>query len=161
MSQIWKFNDNVDTDQIISSQYLLYPAIEDMQQFTFESIDKNFANNFQKNDIIVTGKNFGCGSSREQAPLVLKSLQAGAVIAKSFARIFFRNAINIGLPLIISNNLYDDAVQGAPISLSFEKGEIYYNNKIYNYERFPGHIMQIIHHGGLIDFINSTAGPDH
>jgi 3-isopropylmalate dehydratase small subunit len=99
---IWKFGDNVDTDQIISSQYLLLPTIDEMKSYTFESLDPEFAQRFQVDDIVVGGANFGCGSSREQAPLVLKALGASAVIAKSFARIFFRNSIN-KKPLNLSN----------------------------------------------------------
>src|SRR5512137_2509907 len=110
--KVWKFGNNVDTDQIISSQYLLLPTIEEMKGYTFESLDPNFARTFKPGEIIVGGSNFGCGSSREQAPLVLKALGAAAVIARSYARIFFRNAINIGLPLIICDELYDAVKAG-------------------------------------------------
>ena len=100
MNKVWKFHNDVDTDQIIASQYLLLPDIEAMKQYTFESLDPDFAKKAQPGDLIVAGENFGCGSSREQAPSVLKALGIKAVIAKSFARIFYRNSINIGLPVL-------------------------------------------------------------
>ena len=109
MGRVFKFHNDVDTDQIIASQYLLLPNIEEMKVYTFESIDKDFAKKVKEGDIVVAGENFGCGSSREQAPGVLKALGVKAVIAKSFARIFYRNAINIGLPAIVCKDLPDAA----------------------------------------------------
>lgn len=106
MGHVFKFHNDVDTDQIIASQYLLLPNIEEMKEYTFESIDRDFAKKVQEGDIVAAGENFGCGSSREQAPSVLKALGVKAVIAKSFARIFYRNSINIGLLVIISKDLY-------------------------------------------------------
>ena len=100
-AKVWKFEHNVDTDQLIPSQYLLLPTIDEMKAYAFEPLVKEFADEVKQGDVIVTGDNFGCGSSREQAPRVLKELGVQAVIAGSFARIFFRNAINIGLPAII------------------------------------------------------------
>lgn len=94
-----KFGDNVDTDQIIGGHHLNLPTVRDMAPFTFEN-DSRFRANFEKGDIIVGGDNFGCGSSREQAPAVLKERGVGAIVARSFARIFFRNAINLGIPLV-------------------------------------------------------------
>ena len=95
---IFKFHNDLDTDQIIASQYLLLPTIEEMKVHTFESLDPEFPQKVKPGDYVVGGENFGCGSSREQAPSVLKALGVQAVVAKSFARIFYRNAINIGLP---------------------------------------------------------------
>ena len=106
MGRVFKFHNDVDTDQIIASQYLLLPNIEEMKVYTFESIDKDFAKKVKEGDIVVAGENFGCGSSREQAPSVLKALGVKAVVAKSFARIFYRNSIKIGLPVINSKDLY-------------------------------------------------------
>lgn len=100
MGTLYRFDSDVDTDQIIASQYLLYPTIEEMKGHTFESLDPEFANKVKPGDYVVANENFGCGSSREQAPGVLKALGVKAVIAKSFARIFYRNAINIGLPIL-------------------------------------------------------------
>ena len=153
--KVWKFGNNVDTDQIISSQYLLLPTIEEMKGYTFESLNSDFAKTFQQGDIIVGGFNFGCGSSREQAPLVLKALGTSAVIARSFARIFFRNSINIGLPLIICDDLYDDMNEGDELSISFEQGSITRNGNEYTFHKFPEHLMKIMEAGGLIEYINT------
>ena len=100
MGTIFKFHTDVDTDQIIASQYLLFPTIDEMKTHTFESLDPDFASKVKPGDFVVAAENFGCGSSREQAPSVLKALGVRAVIAKSFARIFYRNSINIGLLII-------------------------------------------------------------
>jgi 3-isopropylmalate/(R)-2-methylmalate dehydratase small subunit len=101
---IWKFGDNIDTDVIIATQYLV-DDIAEMKTHTFESIDPDFAKKIKRGDIILGGKNFGCGSSRQQAVDVLKELGVAAIIAKSFARIFFRNSINLGLPVIEMENI--------------------------------------------------------
>ena len=101
MGKIFKFHNDLDTDQIIASQYLLLPNIEEMKVHTFESLDPEFPNKVNPGDFVVGGENFGCGSSREQAPSVLKALGVKAVIAKSFARIFYRNAINIGVDVML------------------------------------------------------------
>jgi len=154
--KIWKFGNNVDTDQIISSQYLLLPTIEEMKGYTFESLAPDFAKTFKQGDIIVGGYNFGCGSSREQAPLVLKALGTAAVIARSVARIFFRNSINIGLPLVICDDLYDDVKEGDELNVSFERGEIVCNGKTYIFHQFPEHLLKIMKHGGLIEYIDCS-----
>ena len=98
---IFKFHNDLDTDQIIASQYLLLPNLDEMKGHAFESLDPDFSKKVKPGDFVVGGENFGCGSSREQAPGVLKALGVQAVVAKSFARIFYRNAINIGLPVIV------------------------------------------------------------
>ena len=152
---VWKFGDNVDTDQIISSQYLLLPTIDEMKVYTFESLDPEFTQQFQAGDIVVGSSNFGCGSSREQAPLVLKALGASAVIAKSFARIFFRNSINIGLPLIICEELPDVVKSGDSLSIAFEEGTIMYNGSTHTFQKFPEHLLKIMEQGGLIEYINA------
>jgi 3-isopropylmalate/(R)-2-methylmalate dehydratase small subunit len=153
--KVWKFGNNVDTDQIISSQYLLLPTIEEMKEYTFESLSPDFTKTFQQGDIIVGGFNFGCGSSREQAPLVLKALGTSAVIARSFARIFFRNSINIGLALIVCDDLYDDVKEGDELSISFEQGSIIRDGNEYRFHKFPEHVKKIMEVGGLIEYINS------
>ena len=118
MGKIFKFDTDVDTDQIIASQYLLFPTIDEMKTHTFESLDPDFAASVQPGDFVVAAENFGCGSSREQAPSVLKALGVKAVLAKSFARIFYRNAINIGLPVIVCKDLYDHVKAGEDMTLS-------------------------------------------
>lgn len=152
--KIWKFGDNVDTDQIISTQYLLFPTIDEMKGYTFESLTPGFAGRVVPGDILIAGHNFGCGSSREQAPLVLKALGIRAVVARSFARIFFRNSINTGLPLIISDELHGKAKEGDYLALSFKEGKMLYNEEPLTFPPYPEHIRKIMRAGGLIEYIN-------
>lgn len=154
MQQIWKFKDDVDTDQIIPSQYLLLPTIQDMKKYTFETVQKNFALDAKEGDIIIAGENFGCGSSREQAPRVLKELGIKAVVAKSFARIFFRNSINIGLPVIICREIYDDIDNITQVDIDSSNGTINANNKQYICTRLPEHMQTILNANGLIEYLN-------
>ncbi|WP_051155156.1 3-isopropylmalate dehydratase small subunit [Pelosinus fermentans] len=152
----WKFGNDVDTDQIIPSQYLLLPNVEEMKQYTFEPLDENFASTVCPGDIIVGGENFGSGSSREQAPLVLKALGISAVVAKSFARIFFRNAINIGLPVVICKEVYDAVEQNDTLEIDVLKGTIKNVTEDRNFTstKLPAHVMNILEAGGLIGFLN-------
>ena len=122
VGKIFKFHNDLDTDQIIASQYLLLPNIEEMKVHTFESLDPDFPKKAKPGDYVVGGENFGCGSSREQAPSVLKALGIQAVVAKSFARIFYRNAINIGLPVIVCKDLPDAVQTGDEMELSLTDG---------------------------------------
>ena len=122
VGKIFKFHNDLDTDQIIASQYLLLPTIDEMKDHTFESLDPDFPKKVKPGDFVVGGENFGCGSSREQAPGVLKALGVQAVVAKSFARIFYRNAINIGLPVIVCKDLPDDVKTGDTMELSMSDG---------------------------------------
>lgn len=154
MSSIFKFHHDVDTDQIIASQYLLLPNIEEMKGYTFESLDEEFAKKVRPGDIIVAGENFGCGSSREQAPGVLKALGIKAVVAKSFARIFYRNAINIGLPVLVSKDFYDVAVDGKQAELDLAEGTILYDGTTYACTKLPTYMQNILNQGGLIASLN-------
>ena len=154
MSKIFKFHNDVDTDQIIASQYLLLPNIEEMKGYTFESLDENFAKDVQPGDIIVAGENFGCGSSREQAPSVLKALGVKAVVAKSFARIFYRNAINIGLPVLVSKELYEAVEAGWDADLNLTEGVITVDGKEYTCTKLPEYMQNILNQGGLIASLN-------
>lgn len=151
---IFKFNDDLDTDQIIASQYLLLPNIEEMKIHTFESLDPEFPNKVKAGDYVIGGENFGCGSSREQAPSVLKALGIQAVIAKSFARIFYRNAINIGLPVIVCKDLPDQAADGDQMELSLTEGIAKANGNTYSCTRLPEYMQQILSQGGLIASLN-------
>ena len=126
---IYKYHDDLDTDQIIASQYLLLPDIDEMKVHTFESLDPDFPEKVKEGDFVVGGENFGCGSSREQAPSVLKALGVRAVIAKSFARIFYRNSINIGLPVIVCKELPDEVKTGDTMELSMSEGLARANGK--------------------------------
>lgn len=150
MGKIFRFHTDVDTDQIIASQYLLFPTIDEMKMHTFESLDTEFASSVKPGDYVVAAENFGCGSSREQAPAVLKALGVKAVIAKSFARIFYRNAINIGLPVIVCKDLYDAVNAGEDMELNMQEGTIEANNKTYVCTKLPDKMQEILDQGGLI-----------
>ena len=154
MGKVFRFHTEVDTDQIIASQYLLYPSIDEMKVHTFESLDPEFASKVQPGDFVVANENFGCGSSREQAPSVLKALGVKAVVAKSFARIFYRNAINIGLPVIISKDLYDHVSDGDEMELSLADGVARCNGQEFVCTKLPAYMQQILDQGGLIASLN-------
>ncbi len=154
MGKVFRFHTDVDTDQIIASQYLLYPSIDEMKVHTFESLDPEFASKVQPGDFVVANENFGCGSSREQAPSVLKALGVKAVVAKSFARIFYRNAINIGLPVIISKDLYDHVSDGDEMELSLADGVARCNGQEFVCTKLPAYMQQILDQGGLIASLN-------
>ncbi len=160
MGKIFKFDKDVDTDQIIASQYLLFPTIDEMKSHTFESLDSEFASEVKPGDFVVADDNFGCGSSREQAPSVLKALGVKAVIAKSFARIFYRNAINIGLPVIVCKELHDEVSAGDECELSLEEGIISVKGKTYTCTKLPAKMQGILNQGGLIASLNDAETPD-
>ena len=151
---IFKFHNDLDTDQIIGSQYLLLPDLEEMKVHTFESLDHDFPKKVKAGDYVVGGENFGCGSSREQAPGVLKALGVEAVIAKSFARIFFRNAINIGLPVIVCKELPDEVNTGDLMELSLSEGIVKAKGKEYSCTKLPEYMQNILNQGGLIASLN-------
>ena len=153
-NHVFKFHNDVDTDQIIASQYLLLPNVEEMKQYTFESLDPDFAAKVQSGDLIVAGENFGCGSSREQAPSVLKALGVKAVIARSFARIFYRNAINIGFPVIVCKELYDNVEDGDAAELDLSAGTITTGGKTFSCTKLPEYMQNILSQGGLIASLN-------
>lgn len=154
MGNIFKFHTDVDTDQIIASQYLLFPTIDEMKAYTFESLDPQFASKVKEGDFVVAAENFGCGSSREQAPAVLKALGVKAVIAKSFARIFYRNAINIGLPVIVCKDLYDHVSDGDEMELHLEEGKVTANKQEFICTKLPAYMQTILDQGGLIASLN-------
>ena len=154
MGKIFCFGSDVDTDQIIASQYLLYPSVEEMVPHCFESLDENFASAVREGDFVVARDNFGCGSSREQAPAVLKALGVRAVFANSFARIFFRNAINIGLPVIVCEGLIDKVKPGEELSLDMESGTVCVNGQNYRCTKLPPKMQAILDQGGLIAALN-------
>ena len=157
MSRIFTFKNDVDTDQILASQYLLLPNIDEMKGHAFESLSDTFASEVKPGDLIVAGDNFGCGSSREQAPAVLKALGVQAVVAKSFARIFYRNAINIGLPVLVSPELSDAVKEGDEASLDLTAGTVTVDGKTYTCTKLPPYMQRILNAGGLIAFLNQDA----
>ena len=147
----------MDTDQIIASQYLLLPDIEAMKQYTFESLDPDFAKKAQPGDLIVAGENFGCGSSREHAPIAIKAAGVSCVIAETFARIFYRNAINIGLPIIECPEAAEAIQAGDDVEIDFDSGMIYDRTQGTEFkgQAFPPFMQEIIKSEGLINYINS------
>ena len=157
MGHIFKFHTDVDTDQIIASQYLLFPTIDEMKTHAFESLDPDFASRVQPGDFVVAAENFGCGSSREQAPSVLKALGVKAVIAKSFARIFYRNAINIGLPVIVCKELHDRVQNGDEMELSLTDGIVRTGGQEYVCTKLPPYMQGILDQGGLIASLNKET----
>ena len=157
MGKVFRFHTDVDTDQIIASQYLLFPTVDDMKAHAFESLDREFASRVQPGDYVVAAENFGCGSSREQAPAVLKALGVKAVIAKSFARIFYRNAINIGLPVIVCKDLYDHVADGDEMELSLTEGVVTTGGQEYVCTKLPPYMQGILDQGGLIASLNRSG----
>lgn len=154
MGKIFRFHSDVDTDQIIASQYILFPTIDEMKTYTFESLDPTFASRVQPGDFVVACENFGCGSSREQAPGVLKALGVKAVIAKSFARIFYHNAINIGLPVIVCKELYDQVADQDEMELLMQEGLIKAGGRTFTCTKLPDQMQRILDQGGLIASLN-------
>ena len=154
VGKIFKFHDDLDTDQIIASQYLLLPTIDEMKVHTFESLEPEFPKGVRPGDFVVGGENFGCGSSREQAPRVLKALGVQAVVAKSFARIFYRNAINIGLPVIVCKELPDAVDSGDEMDLSLTEGTAAAKGHTYPCTKLPPYMQRILNQGGLIASLN-------
>ncbi len=151
----FKYSDNVDTDVIIPARYLNTPDAASLAAHCMEDIDKSFVKNVKSGDVIVAGWNFGCGSSREHAPLAIKACGTGCVIAKSFARIFYRNAINIGLPILECEKAAEEISAGDEVEVNFDTGEIknLTSGKSYAAQPFPEFIQNIIKHGGLLNAI--------
>ncbi len=153
--RVFKFGDDVDTDQIIASQYIILPSIEEMMPHAFESLDAGFAGAVRRGDIVLGGENFGCGSSREVAPGVLKALGVQAIVAKSVARIFFRNAVNIGLPVLLCTSVYNAAATGDEVSVDTAAGALTLGEKTYVCTRLPAHMQGILQAGGLVAWLNA------
>ena len=149
---VFKSPDNVDTDVIIPARYLNTADAKELAKHCMEDIDENYVNQVSPGDVMVAGWNFGCGSSREHAPLVIKTCGTGCVIAKSFARIFYRNAINIGLPILECEAAAEEIQAGDEVSVDFDTGVItdHTTQKTYQAEPFPEFIQNIIKKGGLL-----------
>ena len=153
---VFKFGDNVDTDVIIPARYLNSSDPAELAAHCMEDIDKDFIKNVKKGDIIVADKNFGCGSSREHAPIAIKSAGVSCVIAETFARIFYRNAINIGLPIIECKEAAREIENGDEVSVNFDTGVItdITKNTTYQGQAFPEFMQKIIAAEGLVNYIN-------
>ena len=149
---VFKYPDNVDTDVIIPARYLNTSNAQELAKHCMEDIDTEFVKQVKPGDVMVAGWNFGCGSSREHAPLVIKTCGTGCVIAKSFARIFYRNAINIGMPILECEQAAEEIQPGEEVAIDFDTGVIsnITTGKTYQAEPFPEFIQNIIKKGGLL-----------
>jgi len=153
--RVWKFGDHVDTDLIIPARYLNVSDEHELAKYCFADVRPDFVKEVRAGDIIVSGVNFGCGSSREHAPWAMKAAGVGAVIAKSFARIFYRNAFNIGLPILESEEAAEAFSEGARISVDLDTGEIKTTDKEAHVfaKPVPDFMREIIRAGGLVAYI--------
>ena len=151
---VWKYGDNVDTDIIIPARYLNVSTPEELAQHCMEDLDTSFVGAVQPGDIIVGGENFGCGSSREHAPLAIKGAGVSCVVAKSFARIFYRNAINIGLPILECPEAVEETGKGDRLVVDLRAGTVANERtgRTYQTSPFPDFIMEIVQAGGLVPY---------
>lgn len=155
--KVFKYGDNVDTDVIIPARYLAIADPKELAEHCMEDIDRDFVKKVQPGNIMVAGKNFGCGSSREHAPLVIKVSGISCVIAETFARIFYRNAINIGLPIIECPEAAKAIEAGDEVEIDFDSGKIYDRTKGMEFQGqpFPEFMQKLIAAGGLVKYTNS------
>ena len=151
---VFKYGDNVDTDVIIPARYLNSSDPAELATHCMEDIDKDFVKKVKKGDIMVATKNFGCGSSREHAPISIKASGVSCVIAETFARIFYRNAINIGLPVIVCKDLYDHVQDQDEMELDLEAGTIVSGGQTFTCTKLPAKMQSILDQGGLIASLN-------
>ncbi|QKF66898.1 isopropylmalate isomerase, small subunit [Arcobacter venerupis] len=157
--KVWNFGANIDTDVIIAARYLNSSDPEHLAKYVMEDADPDFPKKLQRGDIIVAGENFGCGSSREHAPIALKAAGVAAVVAPSFARIFYRNAFNMGLPIFeLPESL--EIKEGDEISIDLDNGKIINNttNKTYDFTAIPPFMQELIAAGGLINYAKAEMG---
>ena len=153
--KVWKFGNNIDTDAIIPARCLTTSDPQELAKHFMEDVDPTFINKMKPGDIIVGGENFGCGSSREHAPIAIKTAGISCVVAKSFARIFYRNAFNMGLPIFESRELFDAIKEGEEITIDSAKGTItmVQGNKVFRSNSLPPFMEQLIADGGLLKHI--------
>ncbi len=154
----WKFGDDIDTDIILPGRYLVITDEDELAKHAMEGLDKKFPEKVEKGDIIIAGKNFGCGSSREHAPIALKGLGISVVVAESFARIFYRNAINVGLPLLESKNISKNITEGDELEIDINKGILKNLNsgKEFEVTGLPDFMLEILEKGGLINYLKEN-----
>ncbi len=151
----WKFGDDIDTDAIIPARYLNTSDPAELAKHCMEDADPEFVKKMSKGDIIVAGENFGSGSSREHAPISIKACGISCVIAKSFARIFFRNCFNIGLPILEAPEAVDEIEEGDELEINFQTGEIknLTKNKIFKAQPIPDFMQELVKKGGLLNYV--------
>ncbi len=152
---VWKFGDNIDTDVIIPARYLVTTDMEELGKHCMEGVDATFAGKVRPGDIMVAGKNFGCGSSREHAPMAIKGAGISCVIAEGFARIFFRNAFNMGLAIFESRDVFKMIQEGDRVSVNQDTGEImdYTNGKQFFANSIPLFMQELVEAGGLMSYV--------
>ena len=150
--RVWKFGDDIDTDAIIPARYLNTSDPAELAKHVMEDADKTFSSKVQKGDIIVAGKNFGCGSSREHAPIAIKASGVQTVIAKSFARIFFRNSFNIGLPIFETADVFDNVAEGETVEVDTGKGVVRTSKGEFQVKPIPPFMNELISAGGLVEW---------
>jgi 3-isopropylmalate/(R)-2-methylmalate dehydratase small subunit len=150
--KVWKFGDDIDTDVIIPARYLLTSDAEELARYVMEDIDPSFAGKVEPGDIIVAGKNFGCGSSREHAPIAIQGAGVSCIVAKSYARIFYRNSINIGMPIIECPEAVDEAENGDILEVDTTEGVVLNvrTGKSYDATQHSPYVQDIIKAGGLM-----------
>jgi 3-isopropylmalate/(R)-2-methylmalate dehydratase small subunit len=153
--RIWKFGDNVNTDQITPGRYNLTVDSEKLARCAFIEIRPDFCADVKKGDVIIAGRNFGCGSSRETAPLALKASGIAAIIASSFARIFYRNAVNLGLPVFVSQSIAEASQDGDTGEIDLNNFTLKVRGNVHNLPKPPQFVMDVIRSGGIINYLNS------
>ncbi|MGN0177065.1 MAG: 3-isopropylmalate dehydratase small subunit [Methanobrevibacter sp.] len=152
----WKFGNDIDTDIIIPGRYLIYTDEERLSKHCMEGLDSEFNKKCKKGDFIVAGTNFGCGSSREHAPIALKGAGVSAIIAESFARIFYRNATNVGIPLLEAPGISKIIEDGEKIEIDLDKATIKsQNGEIITFKKLPPFMLEILEQGGLIEYLKN------
>ena len=152
----WKFGNDIDTDIIVPGRYLIYTDEETLSKHCMEGLDPEFNEKCKKGDFIVAGTNFGCGSSREHAPIALKCVGLSAVIAESFARIFYRNATNVGVPLLEAPGITELVENGEEIEVDMENGIITSaNGESIKFKKLPPFMLEILEQGGLIEYLKN------
>ncbi len=157
--RVWKFGKDIDTDRIIPARYLNTSDPEELAKHCMEDEDAGFSSKVRPGDIIVAGKNFGCGSSREHAPIAIKACGVACVIAKSFARIFYRNSFNMGLPILESDEVVDSAEEGDILEVDMDSGEIRNETKGLRFKArsVPPFMQELIRAGGLMESIKKKG----
>lgn len=150
----WKFGNDIDTDIILPGRYLIYTDEERLSAHCMEGLDSEFSEKCKKGDFIVAGTNFGCGSSREHAPIAIKGAGVSCVIAESFARIFYRNATNVGVPLLEAPGISEVVENGDEIEVDMDEGTIKTaNGKVVKFKKLPPFMLEILEKGGLIEYL--------
>jgi 3-isopropylmalate dehydratase small subunit len=153
--RVFKFGDNINSDIIIPGRYLIYIDREQLGKHAFEMLGEGFSDKLRTFDILVAGRNFGCGSAREQAATAIQGLGIKAVVAASFARTFYRNAINDGLPIVECPALYEAVQEGDEIAIDLEAGRISLGEKAYSFPKMPESVRKILELGGLAEYLKT------